>query len=166
MLALLETRCRHRELLQFARLTELNAPPRSSTVRKSVRVLVVDDHVDSADIIATMLDARGHITCVAYNAEQALELALSFEPDVALLDLSLGGHSGYDLAEAFRSHISLRGCRFVAVTGHAEEIARRRSEAAGFYRHLAKPIEMDALLEAVAGEEECPSCAPAKGWST
>ena len=146
------TRCSHREPSPL--WLDRYYPPRRSTIRKSGGCLVVDDHVDSADIIAITLDARGHTTCVAYTAEQALELALSFEPDVALLDLSLGGHSGYDPAEAFRSRASLRGCRFVAVTGHAEEIARRRSEAAGFHRHQARGL--DALFEAVPGDDERP----------
>ena len=141
-------------------------PPRSSTVRKTfARVLVVDDDVDSADITALLLENAGHATCVAYSAQQALHLALGFEPDVAVLDLSLGVVGGYELAEAFRVHESLRGCRFVAVTGHVQEAARRQSEAAGFHRHLTKPVDMDALLEAVAGEDERPSCAPAKGWT-
>ena len=142
------------------------AAPRSSTVRRqAVRVLVVDDDVDSADVMAVMLETRGHTTCVAYSAEQALELAPSFEPDVALLDVSLGACSGYELAEAFRSHVSLRSCRFVALTGHADEATRRHSEAAGFHRHLTKPVDFDALLEAVAGEDERPSCAGAQGCS-
>ena len=128
-------------------------------------MLVVDDHVDSADVIALLLDRAGHATCVAYDAEQALDLALSFEPDVALLDVSLGGRSGYELAEAFGWHAALARCRFVALTGHAGESDRRKSEAAGFYRHLVKPVELAALLEAVAGEDERPTCAPAKGWS-
>jgi len=128
-------------------------------------VLVVDDYVDSADMVAMMLEAAGHTTCVAYTAEQALELAPSFEPDVALLDVSIGGRSGYEIGEAFRSHASLRSCRLVALTGHVDEAARRQSEAAGFHRHLTKPVELGALYEAVAGDDQRPSCAPPKGWS-
>lgn len=129
------------------------------------RILVVDDDVDSADIFAELLRMHGHEALVAYNGADALRLALTFVPELAFVDISLVDLSGYELAEAFRVHESLRACRFVAVTGHTTEEHRRASEAAGFFRHLTKPVDFTAVLEAMSGDDQRSSCAPPKGWS-
>jgi CheY-like chemotaxis protein len=139
---------------------------RSSSIRDLSpfrRVLIVDDHFDSADTAAELLQEEGHETRVAYSPASAISIVASFHPQVALLDIGLPTMSGYELAELLRAHPSLAGCRFVALTGEAYEADRRESEAAGFYCHLAKPFGAQALFDAVAGSDA--SCAPVTGWS-
>jgi CheY-like chemotaxis protein len=117
----------------------------------SQRVLIVDDHVDSADIAAELLGQCGYQTRVAYGPLIALSIATDFRPQVALLDIELPKMSGYELADRLRAQRSLSGCRFIALTAHGSELDQRRSQAAGFCYHLAKPFGSQALFDAVAG---------------
>jgi CheY-like chemotaxis protein len=139
--------------------------PSVRDVSPTRRVLIVDDNVDSADITAELLRECGHETRVAYSPMPALSIATSFHPQVVLLDIGLPNMSGYELAALLRTDASLAGCRLVALTGNAYEVDRRRSEAAGFYRHLTKPFGAQALFDAVTGEDAASSCAPPAGWS-
>ena len=115
--------------------------------------------------MAIVLRELGHDTCVAYSPVLALSIAASFQPQVALLDIDLPNMTGYELADRLRGFPALAQCRFIAVTGFAYERDRRKSEAAGFYRHLVKPFGVDALIDAVAASDPAASCAPPAGWS-
>jgi DNA-binding response OmpR family regulator len=122
-------------------------------ISKPCRVLIVDGHVPSAELIAEVLTAQGHHTRVAHDAAAAERAALEFEPQVAILDIGLPGMSGYDLLPRLRARAKLAQCRYIALTGHLERADRRRSEQAGFATHLTKPFDLRAVLSAVAGEE-------------
>jgi CheY-like chemotaxis protein len=122
-------------------------------ISKACRVLIVDDHVPSAELIAEVLTAQGHHTRVAHDAAEAERAALEFEPQVAILDIGLPSMSGYDLLQRLRARAKLAPCRYIALTGHLERADRRRSEQAGFATHLTKPFDLRAVLSAVAGEE-------------
>ena len=122
-------------------------------VSKTRRVLIVDDHVDSAELIAEVLSAQGHETRVAHHPLDAQRAAVAFEPQVAILDIGLPGMSGYELVQWLRAKPKLASCRFIAVTGHAEPADRRRSRDAGFQAHLTKPFDLRAVLSAVSGDE-------------
>ena len=121
-------------------------------VSKTRRVLIVDDHVDSAQLIAEVLAAQGHDTRVAHEPQAALRTALEFQPQVAILDIGLPGMSGYDLLQSLRFRCQLSDCRFIAVTGHNERADRRRSAEAGFQMHLTKPFDLRAVLNAVQAD--------------
>jgi len=123
------------------------------SVSKNRRVLIVDDHVDSAVLIAEILAAQGHITRVAHDPAAAERAAVEFQPQVAILDIGLPGMSGYDLIRRLAPKFELAECRFIALTGHAERADRLRSREAGFQTHLTKPFDLRAVLQAVAGEE-------------
>jgi CheY-like chemotaxis protein len=129
------------------------------------RILIVDDHVDTADLAAELLRDRGHVTCVAYGSRAAIAAAANFRPQIALLDVHLPTMSGYELARHLRTSAPSSGCRFIAVTGAADEADRRESEAAGFYRQLVKPLGAEALFEAVDCDDSAANCAPPQGWS-
>jgi len=127
--------------------------------------LIVDDHVDSADLAAELLQERGHVTCVSYGSRAAIVAAVNFQPQIALLDIDLPTMNGYELVTHLRATALLSACRFIAVTGNADEMDRRESEAAGFYRHLVKPFGEAALFEVVDCDDSGPNCAPPQGWS-
>ena len=130
------------------------------------RVLIVDDNVDLAELVLFILEQHGHEARMVHEARGALELAREFLPEVAVLDIELPEMSGYDVALQLRQIAGLGACRLVALSGRAYDADRRQSEAAGFYRHLAKPFDQEALLEAVTSDEASGSCAPAKGWTS
>jgi CheY-like chemotaxis protein len=113
------------------------------------RVLVVDDDVDSADILAEALADVGYLVEVAYDAPTALAKLEVFTADVALLDLDLPRMNGYELARRIRAQASLAGIRLLAVTGRAEPRARLRAREAGFEGHLVKPLDLESIERAI-----------------
>ena len=110
------------------------------------RVLVVDDNREAADTLAAMLVFLGYEVRVAYDSESGLDEALQFEPDVAVWDISLPGVNGYEAARRLRA--SHEGSRIVliALTGHGTAEDRRAALAAGFDRHMKKPVDVNALI--------------------
>jgi CheY-like chemotaxis protein len=116
---------------------------------------VVDDNVSSAQSLAKILKLEGHDVQVAYDGVVALEAVRSFRPDVVLLDIGLPGMDGYEVARRLRQEpgqgpgVAL----LIAVTGYAEEDARRRSREAGFDHHLVKPVDPDGVLALLSSLE-------------
>ncbi|HVR97578.1 MAG TPA: response regulator, partial [Thermoanaerobaculia bacterium] len=123
------------------------------TARTEVRrrILVVDDNRDSADSLTMMLKLLGHEVATAYNGLQAVEMAESFQPDVALLDLGMPGLNGYDAARRIRQQTERHDVVLVALTGWGQEEDKRRSQEAGFDAHIVKPVDLAALEKLLAG---------------
>jgi signal transduction histidine kinase/ActR/RegA family two-component response regulator len=113
------------------------------------RVLVVEDNVDMAALLAEYLRRLGHDVRVANDGVGAMATLSAFTPDVALLDVGLPGMDGYELAGRLRARLG-DGALLVAVTGYGQESDRRRALAAGFARHLTKPVEPEQLAAVVA----------------
>jgi PAS domain S-box-containing protein len=109
------------------------------------RVLVVDDNVDGAESLTILLQLRGHETRTAHTGPQALDAALSFRPDVVLLDIGLPGMNGYEVAKRLRQESSLSGAVLIAVTGWGSDENKHRSSEAGFDFHLTKPVEVKEI---------------------
>ncbi len=125
-------------------------PPRAQPER---RVLVVDDNRDAADSLGALLEMLGARVRVVYDGHAALAALREFEPSVIFLDLGMPGLDGFEVARRIRQRDELRNIALVAVTGWGQEQDRRRTRAAGFDRHLVKPIDpgkMDAVLASVA----------------
>jgi signal transduction histidine kinase len=120
-----------------------------STAKPSYRVLVVDDNVDSAQMIGTLLELDGHAVRIAHNAEGALALTRDFAPDAAVLDIGLPGIDGYELAGRLRAEARSRNLRLIALTGWGQDSDRLRAEQAGFDVHLTKPAGASAVLQAL-----------------
>lgn len=109
------------------------------------KILVVDDNTDAADSLCEALQMLGHIAEVAYDGPSALRIAQAFQPDLALLDIGLPAMDGYELGQQLRASSSNASLKLVALTGYSQETERRRTAAAGFDRHLVKPIDFDRL---------------------
>lgn len=114
-----------------------------------LRVLVVDDHIDGAEMLAAMLGLAGHEIKTAHNGPDALAEARAFRPEIVFLDIGLPGMSGYDVATQIRGDTTLAGPFLVALTGWGSEDDKRRTKEAGFDFHLTKPVEAAALNEAI-----------------
>lgn len=132
-------------------------PSAPAALRRSVRILVVDDNEDSADSLAMLLRLHGHETEVARDGLEAVEVALSTLPDVVLLDIGLPKLNGYEAAERIRNTIPGRTMRLIALTGWGQDGDRRLSSAAGFDDHLVKPVDVDLLLALLAEPAEAPA---------
>ena len=110
-----------------------------------LRVLVVDDNLDSARSMSLLLKLWGHESEVAPDGPAAIERAAALRPHVVLLDIGLPGMSGYDVARELRCRPESRGAMIVAVTGYGRSEDRQRSAAAGFDHHLVKPVDPSAV---------------------
>jgi CheY-like chemotaxis protein len=123
--------------------------PQSDRIRLMLvtRVLIVDGNVVHAEMMADALRAYGHEVSVATAAHASIELAATFSPRVAVLDIGLREMDGYELARRIR--VSAITCRLIAVTGYGIANDRVRERRAGFTKHLMKPVTTTALLAAV-----------------
>ena len=121
--------------------------PTSASAR---RILVVDDNEDSAESLVILLRTMGHEVIMAHDGLEAVDLALSFRPDVALLDIGLPKLNGLEAARRIRKQVSSGEMVLVALTGWGQDEDRRRSKEAGFDHHLTKPVEF-ATLEKLIG---------------
>jgi len=131
----------------------------SDAIERSRRCLIIEDHQDAAESMALLLQLTGHHAEVAFDAEEGLEKARRFRPDVILCDIGLPGlMDGYALARAVRGDADLRSAYLIAITGYGQEDDRRRALEAGFDAHLTKPADLDALrrLLATAGRSHSP----------
>ncbi|HEY6863135.1 MAG TPA: PAS domain S-box protein [Burkholderiales bacterium] len=115
-----------------------------------LRILVVDDNINAADSLATLLELAGHEVRVAYEGEAALLVAEAFKPQVVLLDIGMPGMDGYEVGRALRQKPQTRSALLVAITGWGAPDDLRRSKEAGFDHHLVKPVEPAALQRLLA----------------
>ncbi len=115
------------------------------------RVLLVDDNLDALDTLETLLTLYGFEVMIAKDPTQALERAPGFEPTTLVIDIGLPEMDGYQLAAELRRQggEKIQAAQFIALSGYGQEADKARSLAAGFHRHLVKPVEIDALLEAI-----------------
>jgi CheY-like chemotaxis protein len=126
---------------------------RSSSDRAAgggLKILVVDDHQDSAELLATILEIEGHLTRIAYDGQSAIAYAIEFRPDAILLDIGLPDMNGYELARRLREEESVADSRMIAVTGYSRDEDKQRAAAAGFDHHLVKPVDPDELRRVLA----------------
>lgn len=124
-------------------------PDQAVLPEHELRILVVDDNADAAVSLGQLLEAYGHAVTVAFDAEQALQMAEGQGFDVALLDIGLPGLSGYQLAERLRRLPQLANCLLLALTGYGTAADTERSRQAGFDHHLVKPLDVDQLFRLI-----------------
>ena len=109
------------------------------------RVLIVDDDKDVADSLAMLLESLGAETHVAYDGAAALEAAVEFAPDIALIDIRMNGVDGYETARRLRAALGVRTPLLIALTGLGQNKDREDASKAGFDLHLTKPVSAAAL---------------------
>lgn len=114
-----------------------------------LKVLVVDDNVDAARMLSTMLGIWGHQTDMAHDGEAAVEMVRTFKPDLVLMDIGLPVLNGYEAAVQIRS-TEEADLTLVAVSGWGQDEDRQRSREAGFNAHLVKPVSSEALQNLIA----------------
>ena len=97
-----------------------------------------------------LLGLWGHDVRLAADGPSAVESAAAHRPDVVLLDISLPGMSGYEVAERLRANPELRETVLVAMTGYGQAEDKKETREAGFTLHLVKPVEPDVLQKLLA----------------
>lgn len=119
----------------------------------SLRIVVVEDNEDSAEMLSTWLEFLGHHAIVARDGLQGVSVIKQSHPDVVLCDIGLPGMNGVDVCKQVVGEMPSPPV-MVALTGWGAEGDRARTEAAGFRHHLVKPVDLDklrAVLESIRG---------------
>jgi two-component system OmpR family response regulator len=115
-----------------------------------LRVLCVDDNRDAADTLGVLLDIYGYSPHVCYDGPSALTAADDFQPDLAIIDLSMPGMDGDEVGRRLRSTGWGVNLPLIALTALSGDDARARTTAAGFDLHLTKPVDPDRLMNVLA----------------
>jgi PAS domain S-box-containing protein len=110
-------------------------------------VLVVDDNVDAAQLLAMVLENLGCEVLVEHDPHRALEVATARSPDACILDIGLPDMDGNELARRLRAQPNMRDALLIAVTGYGRPQDREQALEAGFDHHLVKPVDMRRLVE-------------------
>lgn len=121
-----------------------------------VRVLVVDDNIDQAMMVAGALRLRGYSVQSVHDGQNGLRLAQEWRPDILLLDIGLPGLDGYEIARRLRAdpEPKLQRARMIALTGYGRENDIDRSREAGFDAHLTKPFDLEDLVKLMIPQTE------------
>jgi PAS domain S-box-containing protein len=112
----------------------------------SLRVMVVDDNADAAQMLGMLLEAFGHKVTVEYSALQALEHSRTEAPDVYVLDIGLPEIDGNELALRLKAQAQTAGATLIALTGYGQRYDRDSALAAGFSHYFVKPVDTTKLL--------------------
>jgi signal transduction histidine kinase len=120
--------------------------PRDDDAIGPLRVLVVEDHADTAAVLSKLLTARGHAVRTAVTAADALSLASRHTFDVIVSDLGLPDATGYVLMEQIKGRYGIKG---IAMSGYGMEEDIRKSEQAGFSDHIVKPVSITQLEQSI-----------------
>ena len=114
---------------------------------KRLRLMVVDDNTDAAEMLGAFMESAGHQVTIEYEPYQAMERARIEAPDVCLLDIGLPGMDGNQLARCLRLMPQMAHTTLIAVTGYGKEFDRDTSVAAGFDYYFVKPADPLALVD-------------------
>ncbi|TAM00377.1 MAG: response regulator [Paraburkholderia sp.] len=119
----------------------------ASPVTLPARILLVDDNVDATEALSMLLALEGHEVKRALSGPEALSIVDSFTPDVALIDISMPGMDGHELARLIREREQCALTRLVALTGYTDAVGSPEAEDGGFDFHLVKPLSLEDLAD-------------------
>jgi CheY-like chemotaxis protein len=125
-------------------------PEAGNAAPTSVQILLVEDEVDEAALLAALLEKWGHSVTTVCDGAAALAHIASARPDMVLLDIGLPTMDGFEVARRARANDPGGRLFLVAVTGYADEADARTALAVGFDEFLVKPIELTALRSLIA----------------
>ena len=128
----------------------VTAEPSMAASKRELRVLIVEDNLDAAEMLELAVSQLGHVTRLAHDGATAFSVATQFAPDVVLLDIGLPVMNGYAVARALRELPEFARVHIAAVTGWGQEEDRRRAREAGFDSHFTKPLSPAMLHDLLA----------------
>ena len=110
------------------------------------RILIVEDHVDLARVIAMLLRHCGFDVKTTHDGRLVVSIAREFRPHFILLDIGLPGMDGYQVGEQLRTDAEFQDTTIIAVSAYGPEMHPGRSLKARFDHHLTKPVSLEDLL--------------------
>ncbi|HEY4542391.1 MAG TPA: PAS domain S-box protein [Noviherbaspirillum sp.] len=135
--------------LQDAQVGGGQDPVRVQT--QGLRIMLVEDNRDAAQMLALLLCAAGHEVIVEHSSRRALERSRLERPAVCLIDIGLPDIDGHELARRLRKQEETAHSVLIAVTGYGQEQDRKNTAAAGFDHHFVKPVDTEALVQVLSG---------------
>lgn len=130
------------------------APLIDAGARQPRRILIVEDNVDAATSLASLLRAMGHTVHAAHDGIAAVDVLPILQPDVVILDIGLPEMDGYQVARHLRDTFGHRRILLVALTGYGSDDARQKSRDAGFDHHLVKPVDPNILQRILMSSDD------------
>jgi signal transduction histidine kinase/ActR/RegA family two-component response regulator len=140
------------EMMEEAELNDDSLPSGLSRILEGLRILVVDDEVDSRDLVSAILTRCGSEVNCCESAADAIKAIQDWKPDLLVSDIGMPNEDGYSLIRKMRKLKSKRARQTpaVALTAYVTHEDRERALAAGFQMHVPKPIEPIALIMSIA----------------
>ena len=132
-----------------AEVPEVTGPAAEDGALLDMRVLVLDDSEDTSDMLYRLLESYGATVATAHSAPDALTLAAERSWDVVLSDISMPGMDGFEFLRRLRELPGRESVPVLALTGYGQAEDVRRAEAAGFYAHMTKPVDMELLMKSL-----------------
>lgn len=130
-------------------------PDVDSRSARPIRLLVADDNAEAGELLGMLAQRWGCDVRIVHDGEQAVEMAGSFQPDLVLLDLGMPGMGGLAAGRAIRAQPWGKAMPIVALTGWGQDEDHAKTKAAGFDRHVVKPISAEVLESLI--HELCPT---------
>ncbi|NMH59507.1 PAS domain-containing protein [Alteromonas ponticola] len=128
----------------------VQAPSGNTSASTALKILVVDDNREAAELLAILLNALGHDAKVAVDGAGAVAMARAeLRWDAFILDIGLPDMTGYELARNLK--MAADCSTYIALTGYGHSRDRQKSKAAGFDHHLVKPADFDRLQQILNG---------------
>ncbi|MBD1916171.1 MULTISPECIES: response regulator [Cyanophyceae] len=117
---------------------------------QNIHVLIIEDDADSRDLIITTLQQFGARVTAFSSAAAAIKALSQMKPDILVSDIGMPGMDGYMLMEQIRAVTANQPIPAIALTSYASAVDQQKVLAAGFQKHLPKPMESAQLVEAIA----------------
>jgi CheY-like chemotaxis protein len=114
---------------------------------KMSKILLVEDNEMNRDMLSRRLIRKGYEVVMAFDGQQAVEMAVSQKPDLILMDMSLPGLDGWEATRQIKAAVATRTIPVIALTAHAMSDDRERALEAGCDDYDTKPIDFPRLLE-------------------
>jgi DNA-binding NtrC family response regulator len=130
-----------------ARIRTLMMSEKEESQKETIRVLLVDDEIGFADILAKRLGKRGMVVTPAYTGTGAIKCIRKNDFDVAVLDLKMEDMDGIEVLKIFKK--AYPEMAVIMLTGHGSEQAARDGLKEGAFDYLTKPCELEDLLEKI-----------------
>jgi CheY-like chemotaxis protein len=132
-------------------LPSANSAPLASEIGAGpLRVLIADDDHDAVLTLMSILRHEGFETRGVYRGDDVMQTAKDFAPDAVLLDITMPGMSGYDVARALRELHGEKGIVLVAVTAWNQPSDKLLAKLVGFNHHFSKPYDVQALVDVLS----------------
>jgi DNA-binding response OmpR family regulator len=119
-----------------------------------LKILVVDDNRDAAEMLAAILRHEGHTVWLAFSGRDAISLADEHKPALVLLDINMPEMSGFDVVRELRDHNRAPRPILLAVSGYGQESDKLAAKRVGFDGYLTKPVEAQELIARIGAFEK------------